>query len=427
MRVLLIFILISSVFGCSDTDLGQGLNVTSPTSDTTAPTLSGVITVSTDAGISQSATGVWPVATDSVGVDRYEIAIAVDNSSGTCTSDDFSGSLTLGWTTVPGSADFSGGGYQVINAALDGDNAAISLNLLGSTDYCMAVRAVDAANNQSDPIYSTTWSFLYNSCLQKKTNEPSSTDGVNEIDPDGVGGNASFNTFCDMTTQGGGWTLVIKYDSAQAAAGAYALDANAGRSAINQADLSSINASGNLTASTDIRPFVTNGATHFMHVGKTNDAATDSTTYVRFYFSDIYQAVIDTPANLFDSSLDTNASEGLSGTDVSPTSAVRKDHWYEADFSVMTAWDSDGSTSTPHRIDGGEGDAMFTNGNREGAVYCSGSVAGLGGHTNPKVQWGFRGKDGTQQSYGGTIFIGTYCSSGFSCAPESAINMMFVR
>jgi hypothetical protein len=40
------------------------------------------------------------------------------------------------------------------------------------------------------------------------------TDGIYTIDPDGLGGNAPFNCYCDMTNDGGGWTLVFNHNIA---------------------------------------------------------------------------------------------------------------------------------------------------------------------------------------------------------------------
>lgn len=419
----LLFLLLS----CGDTDLGGSLEVAPPGGDVQAPALSGSVSVSTNSGVNQTATMTWTAATDNVAITLYEVAVAVDSGDGNCTAADFSTS-TINWHPMPTSTDFSGSGYQIQDSDTDNSGATLSVSLRGEVNYCSAVRALDEAGNTSDVIYSSVWNFNYVSCLERLQTEPTTTDGVYLMDPDGAGGSPAYSSFCDMTTQGGGWTLVIKYDSAQASAGSYALDAGAGRGDINATDLTDINATGNLTASVDVRPFVTNGATHFMHVGKTDDAATDSSTYVRVYFSEIYQVVIDTPANLFDSSLDSNNATALIGTAVSPTSAVRKDRWFEPDFTPMTVPDTDGDTSNVFVIDGGEGDAMFTNGNREGAVYTCGNSSGAAGHGDPKVQWGFRGADGSQQSYGGAIYIGTFCSSALTgCVPESQINMMFVR
>ncbi len=46
------------------------------------------------------------------------------------------------------------------------------------------------------------------SCKTILENNPSSVDGVYLIDPDGDGGEAAISTYSDMTTDGGGWTMV---------------------------------------------------------------------------------------------------------------------------------------------------------------------------------------------------------------------------
>ena len=48
---------------------------------------------------------------------------------------------------------------------------------------------------------------------------PGSASGTYTIDPDGTGGNAPFSVTCDMTTAGGGWTVIDVQDFSSTASG----------------------------------------------------------------------------------------------------------------------------------------------------------------------------------------------------------------
>lgn len=85
----------------------------------------------------------------------------------------------------------------------------------------------DGGSTTTTPDGSTT--SLAKSCkdLLGKSPALSGKDGVQTVDPDGDGAKAPFQVWCDMTTDGGGWTLAGR--SAENGTGDFGWSSSAGR------------------------------------------------------------------------------------------------------------------------------------------------------------------------------------------------------
>lgn len=231
------------------------------------------------------------------------------------------------------------------------------------------------------------------SCKSLRQDHSVLTSGLYWVDPTG---SDPYRTYCDMVTNGGGWTLCGKYD--RNGSGSRYLRQGFGRSSDNRDQLALMFSFSTRQASADCRAFITGGATQFLSAG--SDGALP---FADGRINDLPSDVLADPTNLFDLDLDEAAG-----------SVCTADGLVTRNLSGASLGRTDGGNSLAEAaalIGNGTG---FTNRARTGASFSNAARTSstCEATSDDTVFWSWRDVNDNADDHGcGSPVFGTGCST----------------
>lgn len=114
-------------------------------------------------------------------------------------------------------SDCDGGEICILDADDDGHGNPDGLTQISNDADCSDAFEAIASNtddcDDTNANLNPTLGCILSTCEEILISGQGSTNGIYTVDPDGQGGNAPFDVYCDMTTDGGGWMRVTHLHS----------------------------------------------------------------------------------------------------------------------------------------------------------------------------------------------------------------------
>ncbi len=185
------------------------------------PTCNTTMTITTSPTISVGTypvtiTGVVPAGMSASATYSLSVATAPAQITDLTATTDGYDQISLSWSPPPdGGSPITA--YNIYRGTSPGGEVFIATSSLPNyTDtgltpcetYYYKVSAINAVG-EGELSNEASASPCYASCKAILDAGESTGNGVYTIDPDGLGGVAPFDVYCDMTTDGGGWTLIM--------------------------------------------------------------------------------------------------------------------------------------------------------------------------------------------------------------------------